>query len=75
MMVVRSSSGRPTRSVPLVVFDGALTDIGTWLDMCSADLFSFTSEVPMRYYYMLPLEAVECFGPRGLYGAICVETL
>ncbi len=61
--------------VPLVVFDGALTDIGTWLDMCSADLFSFTSEVPMRYYYMLPLEAVECFGPRGLYGAICVETL
>lgn len=61
--------------VPLVVFDGTITNVGAWLEMCSADLFAFTSDVPMHYYYMLPLEAVECFGPQGLYGAICIESL
>ncbi len=61
--------------VPLVFFDGAITDVGAWLEMCSADLFSLASDVPMHYYYMLPVEAVECFGPRGLYGAICIESL
>lgn len=40
--------------VPLVVFDGALTDIGTWLDMCSADLFSFTSQ--LKWLDKLPLK-------------------
>ena len=58
------------------LFSMALLPISAHGSTCVPPIFfSFTSEVPMRYYYMLPLEAVECFGPRGLYGAICVETL
>lgn len=27
----------------------------------------------MRYFYMLPVEAVQIYGLAGKYGAICVE--
>ena len=31
------------------------------------------AEVPMYYYYLLPVEAVETFGRRGRFGAVCIE--
>lgn len=59
--------------VPLVVFDGEFSTVAHWLKLCRANAFSMTAEVPMRYFYMLPAEAVQCYGSRGMYGAICVE--
>ena len=58
---------------PLVVIDGMPSDVGAWLRMCRANVFSLEAEVPMYYYYLLPVEAVETFGRRGRFGAVCIE--
>ena len=58
---------------PLVVIDGMPSDVGEWLRMCRANVFSLEAEVPMYYYYLLPVEAVETFGRRGWFGAVCIE--
>ena len=58
---------------PLVVIDGMPSDVGEWLRMCRANVFSLEAEVPMYYYYLLPVEAVETFGRRGRFGAVCIE--
>lgn len=57
---------------PLVVFDGRISTIERWLDMCRADAFRVEAEVPMHYYYIRPVEAVQLYGRRGMYGVICV---
>ena len=44
-----------------------------WLKMCRADAFSVSADVPMHYFYMLPVEAVQTYGVRGKYGAICID--
>lgn len=59
--------------VPLVVFNGAFSSIASWLKMCRADAFSVSADVPMHYFYMLPVEAVQTYGVRGKYGAICID--
>lgn len=59
--------------VPLVVFGGLPSTIGSWLKMCHTDAFSVDAAVPMRYFYMLPVEAVQTYGLAGKYGVICVE--
>lgn len=59
---------------PLVLIDGAPSTVGEWLRMCRANVFSLEAEVPMYYYYLLPVEAVETFGRRGKFGAICIES-
>lgn len=41
--------------------------------MCRADAFSVSADVPMHYFYMLPVEAVQTYGVRGKYGAICID--
>ena len=41
--------------------------------MIDTDAFSVDAAVPMRYFYMLPVEAVQIYGLAGKYGAICVE--
>ncbi|MFQ7387374.1 MAG: hypothetical protein ACLRM8_07255 [Alistipes sp.] len=51
--------------VPLVVFNGAFSSIESWLKMCRADAFSVSADVPMHYFYMLPVEAVQTYGVRG----------
>lgn len=33
--------------------------------MCRADAFSVSADVPMHYFYMLPVEAVQTYGVRG----------
>lgn len=58
---------------PLVVVEGTLSSIEEWLKMCQAGFFGASSAVPMRYYYMLPLEAVQLYGRAGKFGAICIE--
>lgn len=58
---------------PLVTIGGKESTIAEWLKMCSANVFAMDSELPMHYYYMLPVEAVQRFGLRGRYGAICIE--
>lgn len=59
--------------VPLVFFCGRPVPIESWLEMGVSGAFNSSAEVQMYYYYMLPLEAVEVFGPEGMYGAICIE--
>lgn len=59
---------------PVVLYDGRRTTIDRWLALCSAGSFQLEAAVPMRFYYILPLEAVERFGPDGLYGAIEIHT-
>ena len=61
--------------IPLVVFNGTLSSIGTWLKMCRSDAFSMSAEVPMHYFYMLPVEAVQTYGVRGKYGAIRIDVV
>ena len=72
----------PTRGCPrgciprpdtLVVFGGQPSTIESWLKICHTDAFSVDAAVPMRYFYMLPVEAVQIYGLAGKYGAICVE--
>ena len=43
------------------------------MKICHTDAFSVDAAVPMRYFYMLPVEAVQIYGLAGKYGAICVE--
>lgn len=59
--------------IPLVVFCGRPSTIGAWLKICHTGAFSVDAAVPMRYFYMLPVEAVQIYGLAGKYGAICVE--
>ena len=56
-----SSAASPRRSIVLKI--------------CHTDAFSVDAAVPMRYFYMLPVEAVQIYGLAGKYGAICVELL
>lgn len=59
--------------IPLVLFSGEFSTIESWLRMCRADLFSSPAEVPMHYFYILPVEAVQLYGVQGKYGAICID--
>ena len=59
--------------IPLVVFGGQPSTIESWLKICHTDAFSVDAAVPMRYFYMLPVEAVQIYRLAGKYGAICVE--
>lgn len=59
--------------IPLVVFCGRPSTIGAWLKICHTGAFSVDAAVPMRYFYMLPVKAVQIYGLAGKYGAICVE--
>lgn len=67
-----SGTSYPDR-VPLVVFNGAFSSIESWLKMCRADAFSVSARRAMHYFYMLPVEAVQTYGVRGKYGAICID--
>lgn len=59
--------------VPLVLLNGRFTTVDAWLSMCQANAFSASAEVPMYYYYILPAEAVQLYGPRGRYGAVYID--
>lgn len=58
---------------PLVVLNGARTTVDTWLKFCQSGVFKMDSELPMYYFYMLPVEAVQTYGKEGKFGAICIE--
>lgn len=58
---------------PLVIFDGEFSTLESWLKICHTNAFSMAAAVPMRYFYMLPVEAVQKYGRPGKYGAICIE--
>ncbi|WP_295991212.1 hypothetical protein [uncultured Alistipes sp.] len=80
LSVVCVSEGRPCvvgdtypgRS-PLVVLGGERTTVAAWLEMCRAGLFEMSAGVPMHYYYILPVEAVQLYGEAGRYGAIRID--
>lgn len=59
--------------VPLVMFGGQCIGIADWLRMCRLGFFRSSAAVPMRFFYMLPAEAVSLYGPEGRYGAICID--
>lgn len=59
--------------VPLVVLGGRFSTIDAWLAMCRSNAFSTNASAPMHYYYILPAEAVQFFGPQGRYGAVCID--
>ena len=59
--------------VPLVMFGGQRIGIADWLRMCRLGFFRSSAAVPMRFFYMLPAEAVSLYGPEGRYGAICID--
>lgn len=61
--------------IPLVVFCGRPSTIGAWLKICHTGAFSVDAAVPMRYFYMLPVEAVQIYGLAGKYGAIASSWL
>lgn len=69
---VVSGTTYPDRE-PLVFFCDAPSSIKAWLAMELSGAFQDSAEVEMSYYYMLPVEAVQLFGERGLYGAICID--
>lgn len=69
---VVSGTTYPDRE-PLVFFCDAPSSIKAWLAMGLSGAFQGSAEVEMSYYYMLPVEAVQLFGERGLYGAICID--
>lgn len=69
---VVSGTTYPDRE-PLVFFCDAPSSIKAWLAMGLSGAFQGSVEVEMSYYYMLPVEAVQLFGERGLYGAICID--
>ena len=54
--------GCPRGCIPrpdtLVVFGGQPSTIESWLKICHTDAFSVDAAVPMRYFYMLPVEAI-----------------
>lgn len=77
----KTNDGRPlvagriyTDRVPLIQLNGASSSVGEWLWMCRSNAFSLEAEVPMYYYYMLPVEAVETFGACGKFGAVCIRS-
>ena len=80
LSVVCVSEGRPCvvgdtypgRS-PLVVLGGERTTVAAWLEMCRAGLFEMSAGMPMHYYYILPVEAVQLYGEAGRYGAIRID--
>ncbi len=59
--------------VPLVIVDGRISTLEAWLKLCSSGAFSMNAAVPMRYYYLQPVEAVQLYGERGRFGAVCIE--
>lgn len=59
--------------VPLVVMGGERTTVAAWLEMCRAGWFEMSAEVPMHYYYIQPVEAVQLYGEAGRYGAIRID--
>ncbi|WP_295937543.1 hypothetical protein [uncultured Alistipes sp.] len=59
--------------IPLVIFQGKPTTVESWLKMCRVDAFSMEAAVPMQYFYMQPVEAVQTYGVKGKYGAICIN--
>lgn len=61
--------------IPLVIFSGKPSTIGSWLRMCTSGAFSSSAEVQMHYFYMLPVEAVQLYGKQGIYGAVCVDVV
>lgn len=69
---VVSGTTYPDRE-PLVFFCDVPSSIKAWLAMGLSGAFQGSAEVEMSYYYMLPVEAVQLFGERGLYGAICID--
>lgn len=58
---------------PLVIFNGTYSTLDAWLEMCRANVFSLSAATPMRYFYILPVEAVQLYGLEGMYGAIYIE--
>lgn len=62
----------PGRS-PLVVLGGERSTVAAWLEMCRGGLFDPKAEVPLLYYYMVPVEAVQLYGEAGRYGAIRID--
>lgn len=58
---------------PLVVFNGHKSSIETWFQMCQSNSFSPSATVPMLYFYILPVEALQTYGIQGKYGAIYIE--
>lgn len=65
----------PGGRLPLVVLNNEPSTVDVWLKMCRAGAFSMDSAVPLRYFYMLPVEAVRTYGKRGMYGAICIDVV
>lgn len=61
----------PTR-IPLVIIGGKFSTVVDWLELCRAGVFKPTASVPMYYYYLFPVEAVQIYGVQGKYGAICI---
>ena len=59
--------------IPLVIFGSRRLSVAEWLRMCRSDAFRDAADLPMRYYYMLPAEAVSLYGPAGRFGAICIS--
>lgn len=58
---------------PLVIFNGDFSTLESWLELCHTNAFSMAAATPMRYFYMLPVEAVQNYGLPGKYGAIYIE--
>ena len=61
------------KRVPLVIFGGRRISIAEWMRLSRLGFFNMSAAVPMRFFYMLPAEAVSLYGPEGRYGAICID--
>lgn len=59
--------------VPLVVLNGEVSTVDVWLKMCESNAFAMDAEIPMHYFFMQPVEAVQNYGKSGRFGAICVN--
>lgn len=59
--------------VPLVFLSGERAEIGTWMRLGEARAYEMDAGTPLHYYYMLPVEAVELYGPEGRFGAIHID--
>lgn len=58
---------------PIVMLNGKRSTIDMWLKLCQSGVFRTDAQLPMYYFYMLPVEAVQTYGEEGKYGAICVQ--
>lgn len=59
--------------VPLVFLSGERVGIDTWMHLGEARAYEMDAGTPLHYYYMLPVEAVELYGPEGRFGAIHID--